>query len=200
MPAGKRRADRVRHLVAARVFPDRPHPRRSGKAPWVSAQVAGPSRAALNAIRRVAPIQPGSRGERDSRTLTRSTCGAEQGCGHGRQRSMVDACDRTSFKCSSMKADLRRVETETSCDLPPTEQRAAAQRAAPRVRRWFAVTMLAVALGVGGLSGCASPSSAPSGPHIPYGGNGGGPTQCADGSVSGSSGPGTCSHHGGEAG
>jgi hypothetical protein len=35
---------------------------------------------------------------------------------------------------------------------------------------------------------------------IPYEGNGGGPTLCADGQVSGSSGRGTCSHHGGMAG
>jgi hypothetical protein len=35
---------------------------------------------------------------------------------------------------------------------------------------------------------------------IPYPGNGGGPTLCSDGSVSGSSGGGTCSHHGGIAG
>jgi len=33
--------------------------------------------------------------------------------------------------------------------------------------------------------------------NIPYPGNGGGPTFCADGSISGSSGRGTCSHHGG---
>lgn len=37
----------------------------------------------------------------------------------------------------------------------------------------------------------------PSGPTIPYPGNGGGPTQCSDGTVSNSSGSGTCSHHGG---
>jgi hypothetical protein len=35
---------------------------------------------------------------------------------------------------------------------------------------------------------------------IPYEGNGGGPTLCADGSVSGSAGRGTCSHHGGVSG
>ncbi len=35
------------------------------------------------------------------------------------------------------------------------------------------------------------------GPTIPYAGNGGGPTLCGDGSVSNSSGSGTCSHHGG---
>jgi hypothetical protein len=35
---------------------------------------------------------------------------------------------------------------------------------------------------------------------IRYDGNGGGPTLCADGSVSGSSGRGTCSHHGGVSG
>lgn len=35
---------------------------------------------------------------------------------------------------------------------------------------------------------------------IPYCGNGGGPTQCKDGTTSGSSGRGTCSYHGGEAG
>jgi hypothetical protein len=35
---------------------------------------------------------------------------------------------------------------------------------------------------------------------IPYPGNGGGPTQCADGMYSHSSGRGTCSHHGGIAG
>ena len=35
---------------------------------------------------------------------------------------------------------------------------------------------------------------------IPYEGNGGGPTLCADGEASGSSGRGTCSHHGGVAG
>ncbi|MEO8538124.1 MAG: LysM peptidoglycan-binding domain-containing protein [bacterium] len=40
-------------------------------------------------------------------------------------------------------------------------------------------------------------SSVPTGPTIPYPGNGGGPTQCRDGSVSNSSGSGTCSHHGG---
>lgn len=34
-------------------------------------------------------------------------------------------------------------------------------------------------------------------PRIPYPGNGGGPTLCRDGSISGSSGRGTCSHHGG---
>ena len=39
--------------------------------------------------------------------------------------------------------------------------------------------------------------AAPAGQHIPFEGNGGGPTICADGSVSGSSGRGTCSHHGG---
>ena len=43
------------------------------------------------------------------------------------------------------------------------------------------------------------PGSTPSGPFIPYPGNGGGPTQCRDGTVSHSSGRGTCSHHGGEA-
>lgn len=37
------------------------------------------------------------------------------------------------------------------------------------------------------------------GPFIPYEGNGGGPTLCADGMWSHSSGSGTCSHHGGEA-
>lgn len=35
---------------------------------------------------------------------------------------------------------------------------------------------------------------------ISYCGNGGGPTQCNDGTTSGSSGRGTCSHHGGEVG
>lgn len=35
---------------------------------------------------------------------------------------------------------------------------------------------------------------------IPFEGNGGGPTLCADGQVSGSAGRGTCSHHGGIAG
>ena len=34
-------------------------------------------------------------------------------------------------------------------------------------------------------------------PNIPYAGNGGGPTLCNDGTVSNSSGSGTCSHHGG---
>ena len=37
----------------------------------------------------------------------------------------------------------------------------------------------------------------PSGPFIAYPGNGRGPTQCRDGSVSHSAGRGTCSHHGG---
>jgi hypothetical protein len=46
----------------------------------------------------------------------------------------------------------------------------------------------------------AEPASAPSYVTIPYPGNGGGPTLCADGSVSGSSGRGTCSHHGGISG
>ncbi len=36
--------------------------------------------------------------------------------------------------------------------------------------------------------------------NILFAGNGGGPTLCADGSVSGSAGSGTCSHHGGESG
>jgi hypothetical protein len=36
-------------------------------------------------------------------------------------------------------------------------------------------------------------------PNIPYAGNGGGPTLCNDGTVSNSSGSGTCSHHGGVA-
>ena len=35
---------------------------------------------------------------------------------------------------------------------------------------------------------------------VPYEGNGGGPTLCSDGTVSGSSGRGTCSHHGGISG
>jgi len=39
-----------------------------------------------------------------------------------------------------------------------------------------------------------------SGGFIPYAGNGGGPTLCADGMTSHSSGRGTCSHHGGVAG
>ena len=34
-------------------------------------------------------------------------------------------------------------------------------------------------------------------PYLPYPGNGGGPTFCADGTISGSSGRGTCSYHGG---
>lgn len=38
------------------------------------------------------------------------------------------------------------------------------------------------------------------GNYIPYAGNGGGPTLCADGMISNSSGRGTCSHHGGVAG
>lgn len=38
------------------------------------------------------------------------------------------------------------------------------------------------------------------GVHIPYPGNGFGPTRCADGSISGSAGQGTCSWHGGESG
>jgi hypothetical protein len=39
-----------------------------------------------------------------------------------------------------------------------------------------------------------------SGTHSePHRGNGGGPTPCRDGSISPSSGSGTCSHHGGEA-
>jgi len=39
---------------------------------------------------------------------------------------------------------------------------------------------------------------APSGGnYIPYPGNGGGPTRCRDGSISNSSGRGTCSYHGG---
>jgi PKD repeat protein len=42
-----------------------------------------------------------------------------------------------------------------------------------------------------------APNPAPSGPTIPYPGNGGGPTQCADGTVSNSSRSGTCSDHGG---
>jgi hypothetical protein len=37
----------------------------------------------------------------------------------------------------------------------------------------------------------------PPGNFIPYPGNGGGPTRCRDGSISNSSGRGTCSHHGG---
>jgi hypothetical protein len=44
------------------------------------------------------------------------------------------------------------------------------------------------------------PSFAPVAPTILYPGNGGGPTICGDGSISGSSGRGTCSHHGGVAG
>jgi hypothetical protein len=43
-----------------------------------------------------------------------------------------------------------------------------------------------------------APVATPSGPFIPHAGNGRGPTQCADGTVSHSSGRGTCSHHGGE--
>lgn len=39
-----------------------------------------------------------------------------------------------------------------------------------------------------------------SGPRIQFEGNGGGPTLCEDGSVSGSAGRGTCSHHGGVSG
>jgi hypothetical protein len=43
------------------------------------------------------------------------------------------------------------------------------------------------------------PVSPGPGLFIPYPGNGGGPTRCADGTYSHSSGRGTCSHHGGEA-
>lgn len=48
----------------------------------------------------------------------------------------------------------------------------------------------------------ASPPApvSPGAASIPYPGNGGGPTLCSDGSISGSSGRGTCSHHGGVAG
>lgn len=46
----------------------------------------------------------------------------------------------------------------------------------------------------------AATSYAPPGQFIAYEGNGGGPTLCADGMVSHSSGRGTCSHHGGIAG
>lgn len=42
--------------------------------------------------------------------------------------------------------------------------------------------------------------AAPAGQRIPFEGNGGGPTLCGDGTVSGSSGRGTCSHHGGVGG
>lgn len=42
-----------------------------------------------------------------------------------------------------------------------------------------------------------SPMGPSFGPYIPYAGNGGGPTLCADGLTSHSSGRGTCSHHGG---
>ena len=72
------------------------------------------------------------------------------------------------------------------------------------------VIVAMLALGVcGGAQKNGSPSGgngagstqnidSPSDPTIPYRGNGGGPTQCADGSASNSSGSGTCSHHGGE--
>jgi predicted small secreted protein len=59
------------------------------------------------------------------------------------------------------------------------------------------VIVLAVLALVG--AGCGHTSSG-SGDYIPYEGNGGGPTQCADGTYSHSSGPGTCSWHGGESG
>jgi hypothetical protein len=73
---------------------------------------------------------------------------------------------------------------------------------------FHATVVVAGSDGVSGQSACDvtwtstsdGGSQGPTGPRIPYPGNGGGPTQCADGSVSGSSGPGTCSHHGGEAG
>lgn len=48
--------------------------------------------------------------------------------------------------------------------------------------------------GIGASAGTAT--TAP-GQFIPYAGNGGGPTQCNDGTWSHSSGRGTCSHHGG---
>lgn len=43
----------------------------------------------------------------------------------------------------------------------------------------------------------ANPTATPERVFIPYAGNGGGPTQCRDGTWSHSSGRGTCSHHGG---
>lgn len=43
------------------------------------------------------------------------------------------------------------------------------------------------------------PTPVPGRCYIPYSGNGGGPTLCNDGSISNSSGRGTCSHHGGVA-
>ena len=46
----------------------------------------------------------------------------------------------------------------------------------------------------------AAASAVSPGAFIPYAGNGGGPTPCADGTWSHSSGRGTCSHHGGIAG
>ncbi len=46
----------------------------------------------------------------------------------------------------------------------------------------------------------AAASTVSPGAFIPYAGNGGGPTPCADGTWSHSSGRGTCSHHGGIAG
>lgn len=46
--------------------------------------------------------------------------------------------------------------------------------------------------------GSSDPDYPYPGPYNEYGGNAGGPTQCNDGTVSNSSGQGTCSWHGGE--
>jgi hypothetical protein len=66
------------------------------------------------------------------------------------------------------------------------------------MKRILVIVTLALALIAAGCGNTGSGSSG--GGYIPYEGNGGGPTQCADGTVSHSSGSGTCSWHGGEAG
>jgi hypothetical protein len=51
--------------------------------------------------------------------------------------------------------------------------------------------------GTGTSTGAGTSTGTAPGQFIPYAGNGGGPTQCNDGTWSHSSGRGTCSHHGG---
>lgn len=98
----------------------------------------------------------------------------------------------TSFQLSQPAASITAVSPAITAAAAPTTTPAPAAVASSVVTAPTPVVSSPVPVRT-----APSPTPVPSGPYIPYAGNGLGPTQCADGTVSHSSGRGTCSHHGG---
>lgn len=109
--------------------------------------------------------------------------------------------------CSTpAQADLETVEDACApleqyvADFPQGQHFEAVTVALRPARALYARLAAADARREGSDEGSGRVATVGTGGFIPYAGNGGGPTLCSDGSMSHSSGRGTCSHHGGVAG